>query len=294
MIDSKQLQALAYVINEQGFDKAARKLGLTQSAVSQRIMQLERRLGKILLVRATPPRPTEDGIVLMKYYRQMEHLQYELLNHYQPSVGQQRTLSIGVNADSLAIWLLDALDPLITSEQLLIDIRIDDQDRTHELLTNGEVLGCISSSDSPVSGCNCFSLGVMSYICLASPEFKRRHALGSKVSADQFRQLPCLEFNHEDNLQKNYLENHFGIREPVPVHRIPSVESYLDFVKRGHAWGLIPAPQAQLPMSQGDLIELTPGISVQVPLYWHIWDLKSELSRRLTETLTRYTAGFIH
>ncbi|AJQ93811.1 LysR family transcriptional regulator ArgP [Gynuella sunshinyii] len=294
MIDIRQLQALAGVIDEQGFDKAARKLGLTQSAVSQRIKQLERQLGKILLIRSTPPSLTHDGIIVMKYFRQMEHLQHEMLNHYQPPTGQRRTLAIGVNADSLATWLLDALDPLIQSEQLLIDIRVDDQDRTHDLLLSGEVLGCVSSSNSPVNGCNCYSLGTMTYLCLIAPAFKQRHQMSDDVSATQLQTLPCLEFNHEDGLEKRYLEHYFGITTPVPTHRIPSVESYLDFIRRGHAWGMIPAPQAYPALENGELIELKPGTSLQVPLFWHIWDLKSELARKLTETLTRYARHFVH
>jgi LysR family transcriptional regulator (chromosome initiation inhibitor) len=41
MLDYKLLEAMAMVVLERGFEKAAHKLHLTQSAVSQRIKLLE-------------------------------------------------------------------------------------------------------------------------------------------------------------------------------------------------------------------------------------------------------------
>ena len=45
MLDFRQLAALAAIVEEQSFDKAAQKLHVTQSAVSQRLKQLEDKLG---------------------------------------------------------------------------------------------------------------------------------------------------------------------------------------------------------------------------------------------------------
>jgi LysR family transcriptional regulator (chromosome initiation inhibitor) len=283
-IDFRQLQALATVVDAGSFDKAGQRLSLTQSAISQRIQQLEKRLGKILLIRSSPPALTADGLSLMKYYRQMEHLQNELMTQYHLEPGTQRTVSIGVNADSLATWLLPALDQLINEEQLLLDIRIDDQDRTHEMLQNGEVLGCISASHSPISGCNCLPIGTMLYRCLVTPAYKARY-FPNGINKEAMSKAPCVEFSHKDELQKNYLSTYFDIQSRPPTHRVPSTESYLDFVVRSHGWGMIPDLQSQSLRQQNKLIELVAGNHLTIPLYWHIWDLKSELSRRLTDAL---------
>ena len=63
--DYRTLQALDAVIRERGFERAAQKLCITQSAVSQRIKQLENMFGQPLLVRTVPPRPTEQGQKLL-------------------------------------------------------------------------------------------------------------------------------------------------------------------------------------------------------------------------------------
>ena len=61
MFDYKLLSALAAVVEQAGFERGAQVLGLSQSAVSQRIKLLEARVGQPVLIRATPPSPTEIG-----------------------------------------------------------------------------------------------------------------------------------------------------------------------------------------------------------------------------------------
>ncbi|NLY57226.1 MAG: LysR family transcriptional regulator, partial [Gammaproteobacteria bacterium] len=55
MMDYKLLQALACVVEQGGFERAARLMGLSQSAVSQRIKLLEARVGAPVLRRVSPP-----------------------------------------------------------------------------------------------------------------------------------------------------------------------------------------------------------------------------------------------
>ncbi len=81
--DYRTLQALDAVIRERGFERAAQKLCITQSAVSQRIKQLEDIFGQPLLVRTVPPRPTEQGQKLLALLRQVELLEEEWLGDEQ-------------------------------------------------------------------------------------------------------------------------------------------------------------------------------------------------------------------
>ena len=69
--DYRTLQALDAVIRERGFERAAQKLCITQSAVSQRIKQVENMFGQPLLVGTVPPRPTEQGQKLLALLRQV-------------------------------------------------------------------------------------------------------------------------------------------------------------------------------------------------------------------------------
>ncbi len=59
-LENQELRVMASVVENNGFKKAADKLNISQSAVSQAIASLERKLEQRLLVRS-PLRPTEAG-----------------------------------------------------------------------------------------------------------------------------------------------------------------------------------------------------------------------------------------
>ncbi|HHX30303.1 MAG TPA: LysR family transcriptional regulator, partial [Clostridiaceae bacterium] len=67
MIDRK-VESLLAVAEEKNYTKAARRLSLTQPAVSQHISQLERELGVPLFIRGKGTiRPTPAGEVVIRY-----------------------------------------------------------------------------------------------------------------------------------------------------------------------------------------------------------------------------------
>ena len=61
MLDYAGLEALAAVVREGSFERAARKLHVTPSAVSQRIKLLEERVGQVLVLRGQPCSGTDAG-----------------------------------------------------------------------------------------------------------------------------------------------------------------------------------------------------------------------------------------
>ncbi len=126
--DYRTLQALDAVIRERGFERAAQKLCITQSAVSQRIKQLENMFGQPLLVRTVPPRPTEQGQKLLALLRQVELLEEEWLGDEQTG-STPLLLSLAVNADSLATWLLPALAPVLADSPIRLNLQVEDETR---------------------------------------------------------------------------------------------------------------------------------------------------------------------
>src|SRR5512143_346801 len=67
-METKQLRTFLTIIDTESFTRAGRRLGLSQSAISQQIGALERQLGVKLLRRTgTGARPSPAGEILVHY-----------------------------------------------------------------------------------------------------------------------------------------------------------------------------------------------------------------------------------
>ncbi|VFT76959.1 Chromosome initiation inhibitor [Klebsiella aerogenes] len=78
--------------------------------------------GQPLLVRTVPPRPTEQGQKLLALLRQVELLEEEWLGDEQTG-STPLLLSLAVNADSLATWLLPALANVLSDSLFVLTCR---------------------------------------------------------------------------------------------------------------------------------------------------------------------------
>ncbi|NDV21948.1 LysR family transcriptional regulator ArgP [Desulfovibrio sp. JC022] len=289
MLDNIYLEALAAVIEEGGFDKAALKLNISQSAVSQRIRNFEEQLGRVLVVRSTPPEPTEDGRKLIKHLRTIRLMEKELSDSMRlnPS-GEFVTLPVGVNADSLATWFLDALDSFLKEHNVLLDLYVDDENRTHEMLRRGEVVGCIGTVAKPVKGCRSDFLATFDYLCLSSPDFYQRW-FSDGFDRETVAEAPAAVFNRKDETQSQMLEKVFpGQSVTHPIFYVPSSESFVDVVCRGLAYGMVPEFQVQQELDSGRLVEILPQGRVPVSLYWHSWNVETQLLDGLRRELVKY------
>jgi LysR family transcriptional regulator (chromosome initiation inhibitor) len=285
MIDARY-EAFEAVLQESSFERAARRLSITQSAVSQRIRQLENELGQILLVRSKPVRPTPAGRRLLPYLAQMRLLQTEAGRALQPTGrGGAVRLAIGVNADSLATWFWPAVSAVVHGEGIVVDCVLDDQDHTHALLAAGEVLGCVSTRERPMRGCVALPLGVMRYRCLASPGFRHRH-FPRGLTRSALASAPVIVFGRHDDMHEAILCRQFGL-EPgqFPNHVVPSSEGFVAVAEAGLGYGFIPEIQAGDQIASGALVELAPGNHEDVALYWHHWEVQSPVMARFSSAL---------
>ncbi|OIN08528.1 LysR family transcriptional regulator ArgP [Oceanisphaera psychrotolerans] len=287
-LDYKLLAALDKVVSEQSFERAARLLHLTQSAVSQRIKQLELRLAQPLLIRSQPPRPTEAGRQLLAHYRQVSQLENALMAELLPDAPQKPLgVTIATNADSLATWLIPALTPLLHSHPIELNLLVEDESRTLDKLKSGEAFGAISLSDEPLPGCRCDWLGQMDYILVATPEFKARY-FADGIGLDALRRAPAVAFDQKDDMHARYITQHFGLAAgDYPCHTVRSSEAFVAIARAGAAYCLNPRLMIADDLAQGRLVELYPQGTLIQPLYWHRWLLErgihKDLSRRLID-----------
>jgi LysR family transcriptional regulator (chromosome initiation inhibitor) len=282
-IDYRGLAALDAVIDYGSFDKAAAALAITQSAVSQRIRMLENSAGELLIIRSQPPVPTEAGQRLIAHYRQVRLLE-SALDQRPGDSGARPEIAIAVNADSAATWLQEAVTPLMRNGDCMLQIRLDDQDHTLSMLREGRVFGCVTSETAQVAGTTVTPLGVMRYLCVASPDFAARWFPGG-VTAEAVQQAPAMNFDRKDMLQTRFIAQHTGYTGRYPHHALSSSDGYVRFIEAGLGYGMLPIPQCERQLKEGRLIDLAPGVWLDVPLRWHMWDIQTPFTRALSDNL---------
>ena len=69
MLDFQELRVFVAICETSGFRNAAKKVHITQSAVSQSLKNLERKIGEELILRGPPAQPTLIGYQLLRHAR---------------------------------------------------------------------------------------------------------------------------------------------------------------------------------------------------------------------------------
>ena len=290
--DPAALECLAAIVEEGGFERAAQRLHITQSAVSQRLRALEAQVGTVLIVRSRPLKPTSAGLLLLKHTRQMRLLRADLereMRELAPSASagarEEERISLAINADSIATWALPALDAL-ARQALPLEIVTDDQDFTHEWLREGHVLGCVTTVKQALRGCKVVALGAMEYVAVAQPAFARER-LPHGLDAHNFKDVPFVAFNRKDDLQAQFVAHAVGLKR-VSLHQlfVPSSEGQVRAVLAGWGVSVVPHLLVRGLMAQGAMVDVAPATRVPVQLYWHCWNLESALLDQLSAALT--------
>jgi len=305
--DPDALECLAAIVEEGGFERAAQRLSITQSAVSQRLRALEAQVGTVLIVRSRPLKPTSAGQLLLKHTKMLRLLRADLerdLKELAPSslggAREEERISIAINADSIATWALPALTEL-AQQGLPMEIIHDDQNFTHEWLREGQVLGCVTTLKQALRGCKVEPLGAMQYIAVATPEFaqkrlSQRDGPGDKenrptLTQYNFRDVPFIAFNRKDELPGDFVGKAFGLKR-VTLNQlfVPSSEGMVRAVLAGWGVSVVPRLLAQGLIDQNQLVNLAPSYTLPIQLYWHCWNLESEVLDALTAALKQSAA----
>ncbi|MBF9003314.1 MULTISPECIES: LysR family transcriptional regulator ArgP [Vibrio] len=294
---SPQVRAFIAVLEEASFERAAKRLSITPSAVSQRIKQLEEKVGQLLVIRQFPCQPTPAGEKLLSRVKPMSLLEAEVLEDFMPeadNMAHAKTFSIAVNEDSLSTWLLGALSDLYQEHNHQFDIQIDNEDFTVEHLKNGTVIGALTSEKKPLQGCVSHSIGAMRYFAVATPEFYQQY-FKHGLTKEAFRQAPMLDYDHKDLLQRNFIE--MIINQPVfptCVHYIPSALGLVDAVKNQMGWCVTQEGLVGNAIESGDLINIAPNVFMDVPLYWQHAGVRSRVLEQITRAFFNHSASVLY
>lgn len=291
MIDYAAARAVALIVQTGSFEGAARALHVTPSAISQRVRNLEERIGAVLIARGTPCTATEKGAWLCRHMEQVGMLERTLMERL-PSIGGAGaggapvTLSVATNADSLGTWFLPAIAGFATGADYLLDIAVDDEDHTADWLRSGRVVAAVTAHERPVQGCTVSALGAMRYVATASPGYMQRH-FPAGVDSAALARAPGLTFNQKDRLQQAWVHQTLGEGLDFPTHWLPSTQGFVDASLAGLGWALNPVDLVRDHLVAGRLVELVPGATLERPLFWQVARLATGQLDALTQAITR-------
>jgi LysR family transcriptional regulator, chromosome initiation inhibitor len=256
-VDQVQLATFQAVVDTGSFEAAARRLHVTPSAVSQRIKALESAVGQVLVRRAKPCVATPAGEALVRFAGQVELLEREALSQARDGA----RVSIVVNADSLDTWFLPVLAAVPGPAY---ELHTDDQDYTADLLRSGLAMAAVTGEHVAVQGCRLEPLGAMRYL-----------AVGATLDA------PMIVYNRKDALQHRFLES-IGRAADGPVHYIPAAAPFIEAIRLGMGWGMVPEQRALADIKAGLYKPIFRGKFLDVPLYWQYWKIESTVLSDLT------------
>jgi LysR family transcriptional regulator, chromosome initiation inhibitor len=288
MLDYQLIRAFAAVLDEGGFARAADKLCVTQSSVSQLVKQLEDQIGRALIIRESPPRPTESGLLLLRHYRQVLALESDTLGIISSQIkGRHPHIPIAVNTDSMFVWFPDATNSFLKDTGVTLEIFMDGHERTIEFLKSGEVAGCVTTERKVVEGCTATLIGSLRYALVAAPDFVQRW-FPDGFTREAAMDAPVVNLDRNDNFQYQVLYKAFGDPQIMPpAQYIPIADKYFDGIQTGIGYGLAPLLTASEGLRNGSLIELDPSLRSELVLYWHCWKHPSDTLRALSEVIIR-------
>lgn len=285
-LDPRRSSAFTAAVDTGSLEQAASQLGISASAVSQRISALEHAFGTPLLVRSRPCRPTVPGMRLLQYLRRSTLLESEFLLEMGIDAGPAR-VALAVNNDTLATWLLPVLAPILAAEELLAEFVLDNQGHTFALLEEGRAVACIAGNAQPMHGCSATLLGVMRYRMVAASDFARRW-FPDGLTREAAGRAPVVVFDRKDSLQSAFLLAHLGLPEgSYPCHYVPASEPFVQAIRLGCGYGMLPLEQCQALLDEGSLVDLAPQLYSDVPLYWHAWRIQPQRVERMGAALVR-------
>jgi LysR family transcriptional regulator (chromosome initiation inhibitor) len=288
ILDYKLLSALAAIIETQSFDLAAKKLFISQSAISQRIKLLEENIGHPMLIRSQPIELTNVGEQLLSHFKKVQQLENELLPELLPDKPTKPIrISLSVNADCIATWFIKALTPVLKDNLVELNLIIEHEERTLDKLRSGEAIGAVSVTEKPLKGYRSFELGQMKYCLVSSKSFQKKY-FDEGVTKESLKMAPGISYDHKDDMHVRFIAKHFALQaSEYYCHSVRSSEAFVELAKQGVAYCLLPELQIEDELATGKLVKLCPQKELVETLYWHSWILVKGINKKLSQEIIR-------
>lgn len=295
MLDYALIDALAAVIRHGSFDRAARELKVTQSAVSQRIKLLEERMGGTLIERGQPCRATTIGALLFQHAQTVQLMEKECLEQIPGASKNTETIEtpyrIAVNDGRIASWFVDTISEICIDKRFFVELVIVGKDQTRQRIRDGSVHAILTTESSTTGGWTSVSLGNTRYRAVCSRSFYSRHFTDgvNKLSLEKAPKVSCIR---EDEVQSHFELCLAGDQVNSPLHLVPDALGLLQVCKSGMGWSSCPDFIVSSLLKSGELVELNPSVSVDSELFWQTSRLPMKQLDIISSLLKQRMAAF--
>ncbi|MGN7704704.1 ArgP/LysG family DNA-binding transcriptional regulator [Cellulosimicrobium sp. 22601] len=299
-----QLRTLDAIAAAGTFEAAAQRLGVTPSAVSQRVRALESAVGQVLVRRGKPAELTPPGQVLVRHARHLALQQADVLAELGIGTATRPSdpeadggvplpeVTLVVSGDALTTWALPAL--VEASGWARLEVLREDEEHSIGLLRDGTAVAAVTSVAEAVPGCRSTLLGRMRYRPMASPAFAARW-FPEGPTAVALSRAPVLAFDRKDDLQERYLRlraqeatgTAAGAVIDPPRHHVPASNEFRRAIELGMGWGMLPDLQSARAERAGRLVGFDDARAMDVPQHWQQWRLHSTSLDRLATAVAR-------
>lgn len=250
-----EMHSFVAVVDTGSISEAARRMGVAKSMVSQRLQQLEKRLGSILLERGRHARLTESGEVFYRYC-------VRILAEVDDAEGAVQTLQSSLHG-SLRIaapmaFSIRYLTPILSSfavryPQLQLDVDFDDR---HVNLHEERYDAAIRIGELPDSSLVAKTITPNRHIICASPEYLAAHGT-PQTPQELSRHFAMLYVNREPHgmwtLPVNNALESFRVRCRL---RTNNAHQLMEAAKAGMGLAILPTFLAAQSIVAGELQEV--------------------------------------
>ena len=250
-----EMHSFVTVVDTGSISEAARRMGVAKSMVSQRLQQLEKRLGSILLERGRHARLTESGEVFYRYC-------VRILADVDDAEGAVQTLQSSLHG-SLRIaapmaFSIRYLTPILSSfavryPQLQLDVDFDDR---HVNLHEERYDAAIRIGELPDSSLVAKTITPNRHIICASPDYLAAHGT-PQTPQELSRHFAMLYVNREPHgmwtLPVNNALESFRVRCRL---RTNNAHQLMEAAKAGMGLAILPTFLAAQSIVAGELQEV--------------------------------------
>jgi DNA-binding transcriptional LysR family regulator len=238
----KFVEAFVWVARLRSITRAAEKLCLTQSAVSNRIAALEDELGAELINRRNSRfRLSDAGVRFMDYAGKLLMIQHEMLSEFDTPERQAFTLRIGAIESVLHTWLIPVVDHLKrSSPRIHFELTIETSLNLVEQIRRGALDIVFSALPAQERGILNEALAPLEMVFIGAT------TLASPLGLDELLRHDFMTFQSGSHPHASLLDAlHAAGAGDKHVHAISSISALALLAENGFGVATVPRQVAQ-------------------------------------------------